>query len=104
MNEKQQIEEMREIVNTQKHICYEIDCTNCNYNDAFGSDCVDERNLMALYAAGYRKQSDVVSEFLQRLKEKESPKLLTWEYGEGYLDCLKMAEKVAAEFGAEVEK
>lgn len=57
----------------------------------------------ALYAAGYRKQSDVVREFLQRLKEKESPKLLTWEYGEGYLDCLKMAEELAAEFGAEVK-
>lgn len=56
----------------------------------------------ALYAAGYRKQCDAVREFLKLLKEKESPKLLMWEYGEGYLDCIKTAEELAAEYGVEV--
>lgn len=49
-----------------------------------------------------RKQA--VREFLKLLKEKESPKLLMWEYGEGYLDCIKTAEKLAAQYGVEVEE
>lgn len=50
------------------------------------------------------KQSDTVKEFLKLLKEKESPKPLMWEYGEGYLDCIKMAEEIAAQYGVEVEE
>lgn len=57
-----------------------------------------------MYNQGYRKQSDTVREFLKLLKEKESPKLLMWEYGEGYLDCIKTAEKLAAQYGVEVEE
>lgn len=49
-----------------------------------------------------RKQA--VREFLKLLKEKESPKLLMWEYGEGYLDCIKTAEELAAQYGVEVEE
>lgn len=47
-----------------------------------------------------RKQA--VREFLKLLKEKESPKLLMWEYGEGYLDCIKMTEELAAQYGVEL--
>lgn len=57
-----------------------------------------------LIAKGYRKKSDTVREFLKLLKEKESPKLLMWEYGEGYLDCIKTAEELAAQYGVEVEE
>lgn len=52
--------------------------------------------------AEVRKQA--VREFLKLLKEKESPKLLMWEYGEGYLDCIKTAEELAAQYGVEVEE
>ena len=52
--------------------------------------------------AEVRKQA--VREFLKLLKEKESPKLLMWEYGEGYLDCIKTAEEIAAQYGVEVEE
>lgn len=52
--------------------------------------------------AEVRKQA--VREFLKLLKEKESPKLLMWEYGEGYLDCIKTAEELAARYGVEVEE
>ena len=58
----------------------------------------------ALIENGYRKQSDTAREFLKLLKEKESPKLLMWEYGEGYIDCIKMAEELAAQYGVEVEE
>ena len=53
---------------------------------------------------GYRKQGGTVREFLKLLKEKESPKVLMWEYGEGYLDCIKMAEELAAQYGVEVKE
>ncbi len=84
MDDKQkQIEEMVEIM--------------C---DDFGASFFAEK----LHNAGYRKQSDTVREFLKLLKEKESPKLLMWEYGEGYLDCIKTAEELAAQYGVEVEE
>lgn len=47
---------------------------------------------------------DVIDEFVEMLKAKESPKLLTWEYGEGYSDCIKIAEQIVAEMRQEVEK
>ena len=47
---------------------------------------------------------DVIDEFVERLKAKESPKLLTWEYGEGYSDCIKIAAQIVAEMRQEVEK
>ena len=47
---------------------------------------------------------DVIDEFVERLKAKESPKLLTWEYGEGYSDCIKIAEQIVAQMRQEVEK
>lgn len=56
-----------------------------------------------IYKAGYRKASDVIDEFVVRLKLKESPKLLTWEYGEGYLDCIKIAEQLADEIRQELK-
>ena len=57
-----------------------------------------------MYNQGYRKQSDTAREIIEMLKEKESPKLLMWEYGEGYLDCIKTAEEIAAQYGVEVKE
>lgn len=56
-----------------------------------------------LYDAGYRKQSDTVGEFVEKLKSSDS-KPLAWEYGEGYMDCIKNAVSIAKEYGAEVEE
>ena len=75
---------------------------NCNSHGR-GKHC-PERISKLLYKAGYRKASDVIDEFVERLKAKESPKLLTWEYGEGYSDCIKIAEQIVAEMRQEVEK
>ena len=57
-----------------------------------------------IYKAGYRKAIDVIDGFVERLKAKESPKLLEWEYGEGYLDCIKTAEQLADEMRKQEEK
>lgn len=102
MNKERQIDEMREIVNEQRHICHKIDCANCNYNETFGSDCIDERNLIALYAAGYRKQSDVVREFVAGVTVELNKQRDSELYDKDTI--LAIINKVAAEFGAEVEK
>lgn len=81
-----------------------IDCSEFNYKCAIKYGIQRLAGAKALYNAGYRKASDVIDEFVERLKAKESPKLLEWEYGEGYLDCIKTAEELADEMRKEVEK
>ena len=77
-------------------------CLSC-YTHARKS-CMLRPQAEALYKAGYRKASDVIDEFVAKLKSKEAPKLLTWEYGEGYLDCIKIIDELAAKMRQEVEK
>ena len=86
--------------NPQAHTMRE--CFECG--GKYGSSCNAYRHAEKLHNAGYRKQSDTAREFLKLLKEKESPKLLMWEYGEGYLDCIKTAEELAAQYSVEVEE
>lgn len=81
-----------------------IDCSEFNYKDVIKHGIQRLAGAKALHNAGYRKASDVIDEFVERLKAKESPKLLAWEYGEGYLDCIKIAEQIADEMRKEVEK
>ena len=100
--EQEQIEEMAQCMCGSKKECIKF------YNEEH--PCVNNgmcKNIQAaeiFYNAGYRKASDVIDEFVERLKLKESPKLLTWEYGEGYSDCIKIAEQLADEMRQEVEK
>lgn len=90
------------IVKEMAEMCCDIkenpNCKECVVSPLCGTrmDCE------TLYKAGYRKASDVIDEFVERLKAKESPKLLTWEYGEGYSDCIKIAERIVAEMRQEV--
>ena len=81
-----------------------IDCSEFKYEVVTKLGIQRLAGAKALYNAGYRKVDDVVDEFVERLKAKESPKLLAWEYGEGYLDCIKTAEQLADEMRKEVEK
>lgn len=95
-DEQKRIEEMAKIIEERR---LEARVTVGSLNEGAGMWYARD-----LYVKGYRKQSDTVREFLKLLKEKESPKLLMWEYGEGYLDCIKMAEELAAQYGVEVEE
>lgn len=95
-------EQIRKIADAISYECQQSKtCDNCFER---GRVCSDYKTAEKLYSAGYRKASDVIDEFVGRLKAKESPKLLTWEYGEGYSDCIKIAEQIAAEMRQEVEK
>ena len=60
----------------------------------------------ALIAAGYRKQSDTVREFVEKVLKigSKRPLCLFNEYGEGYIDCIENIKKIAAEYGVEVEE
>lgn len=90
-------EQINEIAKT---MCKEFGTDLCG-NEC---ECANEFIAKNLYKAGYRKASEVIDEFVERLKAKESPKLLAWEYGEGYLDCIKTADELADEMRKEVEK
>lgn len=73
-----------------------------------------------LYDAGYRKQSDTVREFVDRIaefasamrllanKEYEESRLVKAMYAQGKMDAfgymMKEIKKLAAEYGAEVEE
>lgn len=78
MEKQKQIEEMAKILNEccnvydeqGNHIrnkCYECECWSddnhccCSYNS---------KEAIALYNAGYRKQSEVIDEFVRRLKSE----------------------------------
>ena len=93
--EQEQIEEMaKQMCGAINNSCIH-DCTPACGAREYAERC---------FKAGYRKASDVIDEFVEKLKAKESPKLLMWEYGEGYLDCIKIAEQLAEEMRQEVEK
>ena len=46
-------------------------------------------------------RKETAKEIYEKTKEKDSY-LLVWEYGEGYLDCLKNLGEVISEYGVEV--
>ena len=85
MDKEKQIEEMAEIM--------------C---DDFGASFFAEK----LYAAGYRKQSDTVKEFVCKVLQigSKRPLCLFNEYKEGYTDCLDQIKELAAQYGVEVDE
>ena len=60
---KKQIEEMAVILT-------DGGCTKCNCDENGKFNCLPMYNAELLYNAGYRKQSEVVDEFVKRLKEE----------------------------------
>lgn len=68
--------------------------------------CANRFIAEKLYAAGYRKQSDTVREFVGKVLKigSKRPLCLFNEYGEGYIDCIENIKKIAAQYGVEVEE
>ena len=60
---KKQIEEMAVILT-------DGGCTKCNCDENGKFNCLPMYNAELLYNAGYRKQSEVVDEFVKQLKEE----------------------------------
>lgn len=68
--EQKQIEEM------VRDVCkLGISCNDCNAQ----GECVAEKYALRFYNAGYRKQSEVIDEFVKMLKDTAMTK---WDYHE----------------------
>ena len=106
MDKEKQIEEM-EITKIALSICKEKEhCINLwgeeNLRCVNHPYCETAQTVKALYAASYRKQSDVVSEFAKRIKDIIHRDENISNSADEYL-CDEIDE-LAAEFGAEVEE
>lgn len=65
-----QIDEMAKIIVREN--CMKEPCVNCNYGDyVIGEiDCIEYLIAENLYKAGYRKASDVIEEYRQKVNTK----------------------------------
>jgi hypothetical protein len=73
---REQIEEIAKIL----LIDCEGACIECEYYERFdGSLCIPMRLANELYKQGYRKQSEVIDEFAERLKKRlyDKPSIFT---------------------------
>ena len=82
-----------------------IDGTDIAYG-VFDNDDHFHRMANKLYVVGYRKQSDTVREFVEKVLKigSKRPLCLFNEYGEGYIDCIENIKKIAKEYGVEEEE
>ena len=93
-SKEQQIEEIKSI------ICNESNIGKCKHC-IVSSECGEV--LERLYAADYRKQSDTVREFVTRFKQKFFFMMTTSIDSPIYQCTGKEIEKLAAEFGVELD-
>ena len=70
---------------------------NAGYGDM--SEYKSEIEKLKSETSNIRRET--AKEIYEKTKEKDSY-LLVWEYGEGYLDCLKNLREVISEYGVEV--
>ena len=95
-----------QIVEMAKVMCEEYDTDICKHECPMATDCANTLIAKRLIAAGYRKQSDTVREFVEKVLKigSKRPLCLFNEYGEGYIDCIENIKKIAKEYGVEVEE
>lgn len=97
MDKEEQIKKMAYSICTMGKISeYITDCTKCGYSGE--GDCKILKYARKFYENGYRKQSDTVREFVERLLKENmwSEKHLIIRTSELY--------RIAKEYGAEVEE
>lgn len=94
------MKEQIEIIDLKKTLCGKP----CDVCGRYGKKCIPEYNAERLYNAGWRKQSAVIDEFANRLKEKMND-LSRMEYNcvPYFLVSKSFIDKIAAEMkgGAE---
>ena len=102
MTTQEQIEEIELVMHNA------FGCRYFNTKDMkLNNDRFFNREATALYNSGYRKADEVrkemAKEILQKIIEKDH-KILAWEYGVGYMDCMQNIKSVISEYGVEVEE
>lgn len=106
---QEQIEEMANIILNSNGGCpldesgdSFVDCSDCKYDR---KNCTEMQFAEDLYSAGYRKASEVIDEFVERLKQKQFNKDLFNDWaGATYVVLVKDVDELAAEMRQEVEK
>ena len=107
---QEQIEEMAKII-VDKDKAWELSsCNKCDKekcNFLCYKYCGISGHCNILYSAGYRKQSDVIKEFVEKVKDKffyelDSERSINPVSIYRFTD--KEIDELAAEFGVEVEK
>lgn len=95
---QEQIEEMARCMGEKNFLCAD-DCENCIQ---IPCKCKLVKQSKLLYKAGYRKATEAIDEFMERLKQdEESVKIGNeWKAVVRYVDI----ERIAVEMKQEVEK
>ena len=87
-----------------KHLC-PFDCTNgLEISCSDIKDCLINKIATALDALGYRKQSDTVKEFAEKVTDivfPETMKYINTDIGKGMAKVIVEINKLAEEFGGE---
>ena len=97
-NKKEQIEEMAKCMGEKNFLCAD-DFENCIQ---IPCKCKLVKQSKLLYKAGYRKATEVIDEFVERLKEDEESVKIGNEWKAVVRDV--DIERIAAEMRQEVEK
>ena len=99
MNKQQEIEEMAYSICPMPQASeYITDCTKCGGN----GDCMRQKFAAKFLGKGYCKQSEVVKEFVAGVTVELNKRRDSELYGKDSI--LGIINKVAAEYGVEVEK
>lgn len=99
-NKKEQIEEMAKCMGEKNFLCAD-DCENCIQ---IPCKCKLVKQSKLIYKAGYRKASDVIDEFVERIKER------ALQSCHKIINCYEITrietviDDIAAEMRQEVEK
>lgn len=95
MTEKEkQIEEMAfSICPMPQASEYITDCTKCGGN----GDCIRQKFAAKFLGKGYRKQSEVIDEFVERLKEENEISFRRFGKGIGISSVFKIADEMKIE-------
>ena len=104
MEDKQeQIEKMAYSICTMGNVAeYITDCSKCGYNDEIS--CKMLKYARQFLEKGYRKASDVIDEFVERMKEENETSFRRYGKGIGMHDIFLIANKMKFEIFVETQK
>lgn len=86
-----------QIVEMAKVMCEEYDTDICKHECPMATDCANILIAKRLIAAGYRKQSEVIDEFVERLKEENEISLRRYGKGIGMTAIFRIADEMKFE-------
>lgn len=90
---QEQIEEMARCMGEKNFLCAD-DCENCIQ---IPCKCKLLKQSKLLYKAGYRKASDVIDEFVERLKEENEISFRRYGKGIGISTIFRIADEMRQE-------